>query len=875
MANRHLPTGTVTFLFTDIQGSTRLLQQLGNDFTAQVVDPHCRVVRSAIGEFEGTEVSTEGDSFFVVFGNAAEAVKAAARIQQDLAVHSFPQPVLVRMGLHTGEARRGGDNYIGIDVNRAARIAGAGHGGQVLLSESTRSLAERSLPPGVSVRDLGKHRLKDLAHPEHLYQLVIEGLPAEFPPPKTLDARPNNLPIQLTSFVGREQELARVKEYLLDGTRLLTLTGPGGTGKTRLALQAAAETLTGFQDGAFFVDLAPVTDPEVVISKIASALGVMEQADRSLQDTLEEHLRDKDILLVLDNFEQVVPAGAAVERLLRGAPGVKVLATSREVLHRYGEQEFPVPPLGLPDPDRLQDVSTLTQFEAIGLFIERAAAVKPGFTLTDENAPAVAQITARLEGLPLAIELAASRVKLLSPQAILDRLDKRLPLLTSRVGDAPERRRTLRGAIEWSYDLLDEDERRLFEHVSVFSGGGTLEAMESVCSLAAGTDTLEGLGSLVDKSLLRQAETQEGEPRFIMLETIREYAQERLAERGEREQLSRGHAEYFVALTEEAEPHLTGPDAGTWLDRLTLEHDNIRAALGWSLEADQVDIGMRLASAVWRFWHQRAHFREARSWFDRLLGARSASGRTSSRLKGLTGLGGIAYWQGDYPAGEAAYEEAVSIARELGDPGILAKAVVNLSYMPALRGDIAGARRFTEEAVGLFRQAGEKEEAERLEAEAGYYLLMERNFERARPLLEQAFGNAQRSGDLFQTMMGHHMMGQLERLSGNLIEAARHYRESIVACRALGNEASMLEPIEALGSVASLAGDHLRGVRLVAGARAAREALGGGPPPEWLMPADVIGEARKTIGDEAVDRAIQEGSAMTVSEAADYALSDD
>jgi class 3 adenylate cyclase len=578
-----LPTGTVTFLFSDIEGSTRLLQQLGEEY-AGLVEDHARILRSVTADLGGTEVGTEGDSFFAVFPNPARAVEAASRIQRSLTEHPFPEPVRVRIGLHTGEGRLGGDNYLGIDVNRAARIASAGHGGQVLLSEATRTLVERSLPGGVRLRDLGSHRLKDLAHPERLYQLVVEGLPADFPPPRTLDARPNNLPLQLTSFIGRDGELAEVKKLLLDGTRLLTLTGPGGTGKTRLALQAAADTLTEFEDGAYLVDLASIADPGLVISTIAETLGVKEDPGTALQETLREHLKGKEILLVLDNFEQVVDAGAAVIELLQTAPRLKVLVTSRAVLRRYGEQEFPVPPLALPDPAHLPDVGALGQYEAVALFIERAMAVKPDFAVTEDNAKALAEITARLDGLPLAIELAASRIKLLSPQGILDRLGRRLPLLTSRISDAPERRQTLRGTIDWSYDLLDENERRLFENVSVFMGGGSLEA--------------------------------------------------------------------------------------------------------------------------------------------------------------------------------------------------------------------------------------------------------------------------------------------------NLEAATSRYREAIRGFRGAGNDPSMLEPLEALGSVGSAEGTYARAVRLVAAAHAARESLGGGPPPEWLMPADVVGEARKAIGDEAVDRALEEGRAMSPDQAADYALRD-
>src|SRR6266540_2992825 len=463
-----LPTGTVTFVFTDIEGSTRLLQELGDRYAA-VRDEQASIVRRAIADCNGVEVSTGGDSFFLVFRSPAGAVQAAVAAQRSLATHDWPHsgPVRVRIGIHTGEGVPGGDDYVGIDVNRAARIAEAAHGGQVLISDATRALVERALPEGTALRDLGDHRLKDIVHPEHLHELVIEGLPADFPPPRTLDARPNNLPVQLTSFIGREDEISRIGQ-LLGRTRLLTLTGAGGTGKSRLALQVAAQVLTEFKDGGFFVDLSSLTDPALVPSAVARALEVPEAAGRSVLEAVKDHLRDKELLLVVDNFEQVEEAGPVIEDLLTAAPKLKVVVTSRVVLSLRGEQEYVVPPLEPPDPDRLPDVLTLGRFEAVRLFTERARAVRPGFQVTEGNAPAVAEITARLDGLPLAIELAATRTKVLTPEQMLPRLQASLSLLTSGGRTLPERQRTLRGAIAWSHDLLEPAERGLFARLSVF-----------------------------------------------------------------------------------------------------------------------------------------------------------------------------------------------------------------------------------------------------------------------------------------------------------------------------------------------------------------------------------------------------------------------
>ena len=477
-----LPTGTVTFLFTDIEGSTGLLQALGDRYAA-VLDEHAAIVRRAVADGGGVEVSTHGDAFFVVFASPSGAVRAAVAAQRGLASHDWSPgpPVRVRMGVHTGEGILGGDDYVGIDVHRAARVADAAHGGQVLLSDAARGLVEHALGADASLRDLGVHRLRGITDPERLHELVIEGLASDFPAPRTLDARPSNLPLQLTSFVGREEEIAEV-ERLLGQTRLLTLTGPGGSGKSRLALRVAAELLPRFRDGSCFVDLSPVTDPALVPAVVANALGVPEAAGRPILDGVKDHLRHRELLQVVDNFEQVAEAGPVIEELLTAAPKLRTMVTSRVVLSVRGEQEYAVPPLHVPDPERLPTgLSALGAVEAVRLFTERALAASPRFALTEQNAPVVAEITARLDGLPLAIELAATRTKVLTPEQILSRLKRRLSILTSGPRSLPERQRTLRAAIAWSYDLLDPVERRLFARLSVFSGGWGFESAEAVC----------------------------------------------------------------------------------------------------------------------------------------------------------------------------------------------------------------------------------------------------------------------------------------------------------------------------------------------------------------------------------------------------------
>src|SRR6266699_3734280 len=592
----HLPMGTVTFLFTDIEGSTQLLQQGGERYPS-LLEEYRSLVRLAIQKNGGHEVDTQGDAFFVAFACATDAICAAVEMQRTLASHAWPEgvSVRVRMGLHTGEPLQTAEGYVGLDVHHAARIMSVGHGGQILLSQTTRDLVEHDVPQGVRLRDLGEHRLKDLQRPSRLFQLVMADLPADFPPLKTLDIGPNNLPVQPTPFIGREQEVEECLQLLRrQEVRLLTLTGPGGIGKTRLALQVAAELSDLFPDGLYFVNLAPLRDPALVVPTIAQALDLQELAEHPLLDLVKAFLREKHLLLLLDNFEQVASAALQVAELLATCPRLKVLVTSRMGLHVQAEQEFAIPPLCVPDPRQLPEVVALAQYDALALFIQRAQATRPAFQLSHANARAVAEICLRLDGLPLAIELAAARIKLLPPQALLARLTPRLTLLSSGARDVPTRQQTLRNTIAWSYNLLDVQEQRLFRRLAVFVGGCRLEAVEAVCAEGddAALQVLEGVTSLIDKSLLKQTELEAEEPRLLMLETIREYGLEALEAHGEAAVTRRGHAAYYLALAEKAEPELGGPQQAVWLDRLEQEQENLRAALQWSLERGEVGQSM-------------------------------------------------------------------------------------------------------------------------------------------------------------------------------------------------------------------------------------------------------------------------------------------
>jgi len=863
----HLPRGTVTLLFIDIEGSTSLLHQLGERYP-QVLGECRRLLRAACHRWHGHEVDTQGDSLFVAFARATDAPAAAVDAQHALARHAWPDGVIVRvrMGVHTGEPQLSAEGYVGLDVHRAARIMSAGHGGQVLLSQTTRDLVEHDLPEGVSLRDLGAHRLKDLQQKSHLFQLIIAGLPADFPPLLTLDTHPNNLPVQPTPFIGREQEMEACEQLLRrEEVRLLTLTGPGGIGKTRLALQVAADLSEVFPDGVYFVYLAPIRDPGFVVPTIAQALDVKELAGQSLLDLLKAFLREKRLLLLLDNFEQVVSAAIQVAELLAACPPLKVLVTSRMVLHVQAEQEFAVPALSVPDLRHLPEMVELAQYEALALFIQRAQAARPEFQLSNANARAVAEICRHLDGLPLAIELAAARIKLLPPQALLTRLTPRLTVLTGGARDVPERQQTLRNTIIWSYQLLDAEAQRLFRRLSVFIDGCTLQATEAIGAALDGEAgrVLEGVASLLDQSLLQQTEQEGEEPRLLMLETIREFGLEVLEASGEMETTQHAHAAYYLALAEEAEPELAGPRQAMWLERLEREHDNLRAAMQWLLEQEGTEqrreMALQLGGALLRFWEVRGHWSEGWNFLE-WARAESKGVAVPAQVKVLMAAAYLLdHLENDTDRAEALYEESLVLYRALGDTAGIALSLSQLGEMAGRRGNFAVAYTRTEEALALFREVRDKQGIAWSLTNLADIVRQQGNYARAISLNKESLTLFKEVGDKQGIAWSLINLAGIVSQRGDYARAISLNAESLALCRAVGDVEGIAWSLFGLARVLFLSqGDSVRVHTLLEEGLALSREVGHKLGIAWAL--DHLGEVFLQEGDAVKARSLLEES---------------
>jgi predicted ATPase/class 3 adenylate cyclase len=865
-----LPTGTVTFLFTDIEGSTRLTQTLG-DAWPPVLARHYQILREAIARYGGVEFGSEGDAIFAAFRSAPGALAAAVASQLALHAEDWPADatIRVRIGLHTGEGLVSGGTYVGLDVHRAARVSAAGHGGQVLITGATQALAAGDLPEGVTLRELGEHRLKDLSRPERIWTVVIPGLPHDFPPLGTLNAVPNNLPTQLTSFLGREREMAEARQLLIDG-RLLTLTGPGGTGKTRLSLQIAADALDRFPDGIYFVPLGTISQHDLVLPTIAQAVGLVDPGHQPL-DRLTQHIGDRCLLLVLDNFEQVNAAAPQIAELLLRTPRVSVLVTSRSPLRVYGEREYPVPPLGVPDPRHLPELARFSAFESVALFVERAMAVRPDFVITSANAPAVAEICVRLDGLPLAIELAAARVRVLSPQAIMERLGDRLALLSSGARDLPERQQTLRGAIDWSYDLLEEADRRTFTRFSVFAGGATLEAIEAVVFDAnAKPDVLDAIASLVDKSLVRQETQPDGEPRFLMLETIREYALERLGERGEADTLQGRHATWVLETVKRLSAQVFGDEQRPTLDAFEREHDNIRAALTCTLSTARRDVALQIFANSWRFWQMRGYLAEGREQAERVLAGTAAGEDPQSRAAALEAAGGIAYWQADMQAARAWYGEALQLARASGDDASIANALYNLSAsFNWYQDDMSEARAAVTEAIEIYRRLSDEAGTGRALWGLANTYYFDRDLTDGVAVAHEALAIFQRLGDRFMTAWSLYMIG-LYSLPTDRDASRRSFAEALPIFVDAGDKSGYALLFDGFATLEWSEGDIERAVRLAGYAAAEERSSGTGLAKLNREFAGFFPE--QLTKDPRLAEAYAEGQRMTLAQATALAL---
>ena len=837
------PSGTVTFLFSDIEGSTRLLLELGAERYGDMLEEHRRLFRGCVAGVGGTEVDTQGDAFFVAFSRAEDAARAAIETQRALSAHRWTdgRAVRVRMGMHSTDAHAPDEGYVGIGVHRAARICAAGHGGQVLVSSATAELLSDADTP-FGLIDLGRHALKDLPAPEHLFQLAADGLADRFPPLRSLDHRPTNLPVERTPLIGRARELAEITASLRGGARLLTLTGAGGSGKTRLALASAAELVDDYVDGVFLVPLATITDPSLVLPAIAEALGLSQGAGQSLP----AYMAARRILLVIDNAEQVVTAGPDLAELLDAAGDLHMLATSREPLRVSVERVMPIEPMAVAD--------------AVSLFAARASATLPSFVLDDSTRPAVEQICRRLDGLPLAVELAAARINVLAPDAMLARLSDRLKLLTGGARDHPARHRTLRDTLAWSHDLLTDAERELFACLSVFAGQFGLEAAEEVCAA-----DLDVLASLVDRSLVRRA----GD-RFEMLATVREYAAERLAEREDAEAVRERHAAFFEALAERAyEGRHREP--GAMADLLTPDHDDLREALDWLSRTDARRFGRLVGDLGW-FWHVHSHFAEGRTRVAAALAAVPADA-AEERARLLSAATELAAWQGESAVAEGFGTEAIEAWRALDREVEVGLVLYDLGWGHFFAGEDDVARERLEASLEIHQARKDALLTNRAQLGLLQVLVSIGDVETVKRIGPEALAISQALGDRWSEHFAHHFLGDCAVIEGDVAEAERRYRLSLEAAWQTGDQVETCYELHGMAMAAAGSGDAVRALRLAAAAEVNIRHLGvEHVPPFWVALVDRhVAMARAALDPDAADAAWAAGSALSLRQAVDEA----
>ena len=855
------PPIPVTFLFTDIEGSTKLWEQHPDAMRAALAR-HDALVRQSVAGQRGRVFKTVGDAFCAAFMSTPDALVAALAVQADL--HSWPPgnmpPLRVRMALHTGPAEERDDDYFGPTLNRVARLLAVGHGGQTLLSSAAQERVAEGLPPGVTLRDLKTHRLKDLSQPEHVWQAGQGGLPDDFPPLRSLGA--NNLPVQMTSFVGREADLRDVKD-LLTRHRLLTLAGPGGAGKTRLALQAAAEAAP--DDGVWMVDLAPLTDPERVTQVVATVLNVREEPGRPLTQTLAESLRDKELLLILDNCEHLIgPVAALAHALLQSCPKVRLLATSRERLGIPGERVYAVPTLTLPDLVRPQTASEMRGSDAGRLFLDRAA-LHPGFALTNAAAPALARLCHRLDGIPLAIELAAARTRSLTVEQINDRLDQRFRLLTGGSRTALPRQQTLQGLMDWSYELLTAPEKTLLCRLSVFAGGWTLAATEAIGAGEGIEDweVLDLLTSLVDKSLV-VFDTE----RYRLLETVRLYARERLDGTPTGDAARQRHTKYYCSLAADAEPSLYGADATASLDLLEAEADNLRAALAWLQARADAEQALGLVNDLAFFWQVRGRLSEGRDSLEAALSLGDGESAGGRRAKALSSAGIIAYIQGDLLGSAALLRRSAEACRRLGDYDRMNIIRGNIGGVLTALGEYAQARAVLEEVLIYHQQTGQKESVAATLGHLGELARLEGNQDAAGPYLTQSLALWREIGNTHAAAVQLNNLARVATRQGDLPAASGYVREAITLRRELGDVKGLLWSLDAAAALAAFEGRLAEAVRLGGACEALGEAHGITVTPAETAERDhFLAQARAGLPEAEADALWTQGRGLTLDQA--------
>ncbi|MFZ1461879.1 MAG: tetratricopeptide repeat protein [Ignavibacteria bacterium] len=845
------PTGNVTFLFTDIEGSTKLAQDF-SEALPFALERHNTILREAVGLNNGFMFKTIGDAFCCAFGNAHEAVRAATDAQIKLNSEKWKDAVIkVRMGIHTGKSEWNGSDYMGyVTLARTQRIMSAAYGGQILISENVYEMFSEN---SISVRDLGNRRLKDLIQPVNLYQILSTEIPADFPPLKTLDARPNNLPVQLTNFIGRETDISEIKKTLTN-SRLITLLGPGGTGKTRLSMQIAADMIDEYSNGVFIAEIAQVSEPSLIIQTVMNSLGVNEVKGQSQDLTLSEFLKEKEMIIIMDNCEHLIKECAEIaEKLLLKCRKLKIIATSREALNCSGERTYKVPPLSLPDQNLKNSPEKLTQYEAVRLFIERALVINQEFRVTNENAPALANICYQLDGIPLAIELAAARINVLSLDGINERLRDRFKLLTGGKRTALPRQQTLRALIDWSYDLLSEKEKILWQRLTIFSGGWTFEASEKVCSdeILEEYEILDLLGNLIDKSLVKVTET-DNVFRYTILETIKKYGNEKLTESGKRDELQEKYFNYFFELAKDSETGLTGNEQKEWINKMALENENIRECLNWSLKYNP-ESSLKMSVALGKFWELRSHFTEAleslrkridisesaeliwkakaiywtgffyihqgkyaesKKYLNQCLVIFNETNNKEGEALTMISLATIGLFETDYESLFSYSEKSLSLSKEINNRSYIARNKQNTALGLMQQGKYEDARSMFQESITVYRELNDHAQLAKIIGNIGALEYLLSNFDKARSAFEESLQIRLELGDRQGIAIALCNLGSVAYMVKDFDESQRWLEESLEITEEIGDKRISVTTLGTLGSIAVDSGDYSKAVKL-------------------------------------------------------------